>query len=139
MDIYRYGRKSAQLMLIGGLGVALTGAATPAAGTSPDIGPAVAPAAGTTSETARTGGSEADLAAFERIRREQEGAWARGDAAAYAAKYAPEADLINITGEHLHGRNLIATRMKNYLGTSSRRPASSSWRRRSASSRPSWR
>lgn len=59
----------------------------------------------------------ADLAAFAEIRRRQETAWAHGDAKGYASIYTPDADLVNILGEHLHSRQTITAKLQQYFNT----------------------
>ncbi|MET8155721.1 SgcJ/EcaC family oxidoreductase [Sphaerisporangium sp. NPDC005289] len=119
MGLHRHGRASLRLALAAALGFASTGAASPAITSSSGPaspsgavaaapGQAPAPAAAMPFHTA-------DLAAFARIRRAQEDAWARGDGRAYAAPYAPDADLINILGENLHGRQGIAVALQRYF------------------------
>ncbi|MDH2428257.1 SgcJ/EcaC family oxidoreductase [Sphaerisporangium sp. TRM90804] len=105
MGIHRHGRKSIGIALMSGLGIALTGAAvTPAT-------------SGATPAVTGAAHNESDLAAFTKMRQHQEAAWARGDGKAYASIYSPDADLVNILGEHLHGRATIATKLQQYFNT----------------------
>ncbi|GGK95678.1 hypothetical protein Sme01_31080 [Sphaerisporangium melleum] len=84
-------------MLVAGVGAALFCAVPPAVAVTPDAPP------------------DGDLAALGDIWRRQAAAWSKGDAAAYAAIYSPDADLVNIRGEHLHGRGAIASRIQHYF------------------------
>jgi uncharacterized protein (TIGR02246 family) len=111
MGNHRYRRSTIRLALISGIGVALTGAATPATAMTPVTGTA-APAASRVPEPGRT---DPDLAALRRIWERQAEAWARGDGNAYAMNYTPDADLVNIKGEHLHSRPVIATQIQRYF------------------------
>ncbi len=86
-------------------------ALTPAGGVT-GTGQATAPAGG---PEPRAGRSDPDLIAMGEIWKRQAAAWARGDANAYASMYTPDADLINIRGEHLHGRTVIAARIQHYF------------------------
>lgn len=65
--------------------------------------------------TERAAGS--DLAALQELRQRQEDAWARGDAAGYAAVYTPDADLITFNGDHLRTRAGIEEGMGYYFTT----------------------
>lgn len=58
-----------------------------------------------------------DLAALQRLRDLQEDAWARGDAAAYAAVYTGDADVVTFNGDHLQSRAGIETGMRHYFTT----------------------
>lgn len=60
-------------------------------------------------------GPRDDQAAFDRLRQQQEDAWARGDGAAWAATFTRDADVITFNGDHLHGRRHIAERMQHYF------------------------
>ncbi|MFC4533014.1 SgcJ/EcaC family oxidoreductase [Sphaerisporangium dianthi] len=100
MEIRRRRTMNSGLMLVGGAVMALSCALPPAAAAT-SHGP---------------GGSDPDLAVLSDIWRRQAEAWVRGDATAYAAVYTPDADLVNIKGEHLHGRAVIAARLKHYFG-----------------------
>ncbi|MFC4585814.1 SgcJ/EcaC family oxidoreductase [Sphaerisporangium corydalis] len=111
MGIHRNGRTAVHLALISGFGMALTGAAIPAAYSAP----VTTMAADNRPAIPASHQHDSDLAAFEKIRLQQESAWARGDGVAYAAIYSPEADLVNITGEHLHSRRTIATKLQEYF------------------------
>ncbi|GGL12656.1 hypothetical protein Sme01_69150 [Sphaerisporangium melleum] len=130
-----------RLALAAGLGTASIGAAAPAATASPadlmtrvavGASAVISPATPSSTDVAKasspvsadsvqaSAGTPADLTALARIRSRQESAWVRGDGRAYAAEYAPEADLVNILGEHLHGREGIATALQRYFRTSLR-------------------
>lgn len=111
MDIHRCKVRSIRLALIGGLGMALIGAATPREATTPAVD-AAAPAV---SGVPRKDQTDTDRAALRRIWEQQADAWARGDAGAYARSYTTDADLINIRGEHFHTRDSIATRIQYYF------------------------
>ncbi|WP_214416287.1 SgcJ/EcaC family oxidoreductase [Sphaerisporangium fuscum] len=80
----------------GGLGLALTGAAS-APMRSP--GPA----------------ADTDRAALAQLYQRQADAWAKGDAKTYAQTYTPDADFVNVTGEHMHTRAEIAERYEGFL------------------------
>lgn len=67
------------------------------------------------SPTPATHGS--DQAAFDQLRQKQEDAWAQGDAAAWAATFTPDADMVTFNGDHLHGRDHITSRMQHYFDT----------------------
>ncbi|MFC7383716.1 SgcJ/EcaC family oxidoreductase [Sphaerisporangium rhizosphaerae] len=97
MENRRRGNRASGLAAIGGAGLALLCALPPAAA-------AAAPR-----------GADPDAAALGDIWRRQAEAWGKGDAAAYAAMYTPDADLVNIKGEHLHGRSVIAARIGYYF------------------------
>ncbi|MGW4641289.1 SgcJ/EcaC family oxidoreductase [Sphaerisporangium sp. NPDC004334] len=97
MENRRRGKRASGLAAIGGAGLALLCALPPAAA-------AAAPR-----------GADPDAAALGDIWRRQAEAWGKGDAAAYAAMYTPDADLVNIKGEHLHGRSVIAARIGYYF------------------------
>jgi uncharacterized protein (TIGR02246 family) len=58
-----------------------------------------------------------DQAAFDQLRRQQEDAWARGDAAAWAATFTADGDLVTFNGDHLHGREHMTDRMQHYFDT----------------------
>ncbi|MEV7969391.1 SgcJ/EcaC family oxidoreductase [Sphaerisporangium sp. NPDC088356] len=111
MDIHRCKVRSIRLALLGGLAMALTGAAAP-----PDaVTPAADAAAPARSGIQGKDHTDTDLTALRRIWEQQADAWARGDAGAYARSYTTDADLINIRGEHLHSRDTIATRIQHYF------------------------
>jgi uncharacterized protein (TIGR02246 family) len=61
--------------------------------------------------------THSDLAAFGQLRLQQEDAWARGDAAAFAATFTRDGDMVTFNGDHLHGRDHITSRMQHYLDT----------------------
>ncbi|MGW4644767.1 SgcJ/EcaC family oxidoreductase [Sphaerisporangium sp. NPDC004334] len=127
MGLHRHGRASLRLALAAALGFASTGAASPATASPATTSPATTSSSGPASPSGAVAAAPvqapapavqfhtADLAAFARIRRAQEDAWARGDGRAYAAPYAPDADLINILGENLHGRQGIAVALQRYF------------------------
>jgi uncharacterized protein (TIGR02246 family) len=73
--------------------------------------------AGPANAGATGGGVSGDLAALRALRERQEAAWADGDAAAYAAVYTPDADLITFNGDHLRGRAGIEQGMGYYFET----------------------
>ena len=50
----------------------------------------------------------ADRAAIERIVGQLQDAWNAMDGTAFAAPFAVDADFVNIRGEHMRGRNVIA-------------------------------
>ncbi|MEO3811795.1 SgcJ/EcaC family oxidoreductase [Sphaerisporangium sp. B11E5] len=115
MGIRRHGRKAIFLMIAGGLGLAVHSTAA-----VPAVAAAITAKASTPDDDIRFAPlwyTPADLAAFARIRQQQESAWARGDAKGYAAIYTPDADLVNIMGEHLHSRQTIATKLQQYFNT----------------------
>ena len=56
-----------------------------------------------------------DQAAFDQLRRQQEDAWARGDAAAWAATFTADGDMVTFNGDHLHGRTHMTERMQHYF------------------------
>lgn len=58
-----------------------------------------------------------DQGAFDRLRHQQEEAWANGDAVAWAATFTPDGDVVTFNGDHLHGREHITARMRHYLDT----------------------
>ncbi|GAA3824536.1 hypothetical protein GCM10022226_51540 [Sphaerisporangium flaviroseum] len=91
--------------------MALIGAATPATSMTPVTGTA-APVGSPVPESGRT---DPDLTALRHIWERQAEAWARGDGNAYAMNYTPDADLVNIKGEHLHSRPVIATQIQRYF------------------------
>jgi uncharacterized protein (TIGR02246 family) len=64
-----------------------------------------------TPDHSRTG----DQAAFNRLRSQQDDAWARGDGAAWAATFTQDGDMVTFNGDHLHGRDQITTRMQHYF------------------------
>ncbi len=97
---------------MGGLGIALSGAATPTAAGTP-AGETVATAA--RSPMARTSQTNPDLAALARLYQRQAETWARGDGKAYATTYTPDADFVNVTGEHMRGRHEIGVKYQRYL------------------------
>ncbi|MFC4530510.1 SgcJ/EcaC family oxidoreductase [Sphaerisporangium dianthi] len=116
MGIHRHGRTTIRLALAAGLGIASIGAA-PASGATTASGSASA--AGTRAPVFAAGRAHAaDLAVFTRMRREQARAWERGDSRAYAAAYAPDGDLVNILGEHMHGRQGIAKAIQRHFDRS---------------------
>lgn len=59
----------------------------------------------------------ADQAAFNRLRAQQEDAWAHGDGAAWAATFTQDGDMVTFNGDHLHGHEQITTRMQHYFDT----------------------
>lgn len=78
----------------------------------------VAAAGALTSTTAEAAAPPpSDQAAFDRIRHQQEDAWARGDAAAFAATFTPDGDMVTFNGDHLAGRDHITSRMQHYFDT----------------------
>ncbi|RCG27297.1 SgcJ/EcaC family oxidoreductase [Sphaerisporangium album] len=107
MDIRRYTRRTVHLAVVGGLGAALLTGPRPVGATSAD-NPAAA------SRTPATA-ADSDLVALRRIWERQAEAWARGDGAAYARIYTADADLVNIKGEHLRNRPVIAARLQFYF------------------------
>lgn len=58
-----------------------------------------------------------DQAAFNKLLRSQETAWATGDGEAWAATFTPDGDMVTFNGDHLHGRDHIKTRIQHYLDT----------------------
>lgn len=60
-------------------------------------------------------GHRGDQVAFDRLRQAQEDAWARGDAAAWAATFTPDGDVVTFSGDHMHGREHITTDMQHYF------------------------
>jgi uncharacterized protein (TIGR02246 family) len=73
------------------------------------------PTAAAATETQTAAGSEAamsdhrrDLAAFERILKRQEAAWAAEDGTAFAATFTEDGDVVTFNGDHLAGRLGIA-------------------------------
>lgn len=56
-----------------------------------------------------------DQAAFDQLRHQQEDAWARADAAAFAATFTGDGDMVTFNGDHLHGREHITNRMQHYF------------------------
>src|SRR5687767_12420011 len=66
-----------------------------------------------TPEPASTQGG--DQAAFDRLLRQQEDAWARGDATAWAATFTPDGDMVTFNGDHLRGRQHMTTRLQHYF------------------------
>ncbi|MEU9885122.1 SgcJ/EcaC family oxidoreductase [Sphaerisporangium sp. NPDC051011] len=108
MDIRRYTRRTIRLAVVGGLGAALMTGPRPVGASTPSD---------TTTAAARTPATAADsdLAALRHIWERQAEAWARGDALAYSSIYTPDADLVNIKGEHLHNRHVIAARIQHYF------------------------
>jgi uncharacterized protein (TIGR02246 family) len=111
MGIHRHRRGTIRLALISGLGMALISAVTPA------LAPAADAAAPLGSRMAAAYRTDPELVAVSRIWEQMARAWARGDGNAYAANYTPDADLINIKGEHIHTRNAIAARIQHYFDT----------------------
>lgn len=93
-------RRAVLSVLVAAAGVA---AATPAVSATPNPRPAA--------ET-RHGG---DQAAFDRLKRLQEDAWAGGDATAWAATFTSDGDMVTFNGDHLRGRDHITTRMQHYF------------------------
>ena len=65
-------------------------------------------------EPAQHGG---DQAAFDRLRDQQEQAWADGNGAAWAATFTRDGDMVTFNGDHQRGREQIATRMQHYFDT----------------------
>lgn len=49
-----------------------------------------------------------DRAALEAIVRRLEAAWNAGDGPAFAAPFAEDADFVNVRGEHMKGKSIIA-------------------------------
>ncbi|GAA1276329.1 hypothetical protein GCM10009677_32510 [Sphaerisporangium rubeum] len=145
MGIRRHGRKAILLVIAGGLGLTAPGTtaalattapfttalatAAPASTTPLAAAPAFTAVLTTAPLTASATAPDddirfapvwytpADLAAFAEIRRRQETAWAHGDAKGYASIYTPDADLVNILGEHLHSRQTITTKLQQYFNT----------------------
>jgi uncharacterized protein (TIGR02246 family) len=109
MGIHRYGRKTIRLAVMGGLGMALS-AATPAAMTP------IRDALPMLSHSAPAGRDDSDMAALARLYQQQAEAWARGDGKAYGATYTPNADFVNVTGEHIRTGHEIGVRYQRYLG-----------------------
>jgi uncharacterized protein (TIGR02246 family) len=58
---------------------------------------------------------ERDLAAFDRIMEQQNEAWFREDAEAFAATFTADADLVTFNGDHLRARQGIADGMRYYV------------------------
>jgi uncharacterized protein (TIGR02246 family) len=58
-----------------------------------------------------------DQAAFDRLRGQQEDAWAAGNGVAWAATFTRDGDMVTFNGDHLHGREQITTRMQHYFDT----------------------
>jgi uncharacterized protein (TIGR02246 family) len=52
---------------------------------------------------------------FDRLRQRQADAWARQDGAAFAATFAPNADMVTFNGDHLRTRRGIAVGMQYYF------------------------
>ncbi|MFC6079935.1 SgcJ/EcaC family oxidoreductase [Sphaerisporangium aureirubrum] len=126
MGIRRHGRNAISLVIAGGLGLAVPGTGGLAVPGSEGLAvPGTAAAASITTSTPHDDvhfaspawHNPTDLVAFARIRQQQETAWARGDAKGYAAIYTPDADLVNILGEHLHSRQTITTKLQQYFNT----------------------
>ncbi|MEU8271408.1 SgcJ/EcaC family oxidoreductase [Sphaerisporangium sp. NPDC049002] len=113
MGIHRYARRTIHLALAGGLGMALTAAATPTQAVTP-VSRALSAQAG--SEVSGTGPYDTELAALARLWQRQADAWAHGNGMAYAATYTTDADFVNVTGDHLRTRNEIGTKFQRYLG-----------------------
>ncbi|WP_344945271.1 SgcJ/EcaC family oxidoreductase [Sphaerisporangium flaviroseum] len=112
MGIHRFARGAACLAVMGGLGMALGGAAMPAAGVAPTGGALSAPSG---SRSAGTDRADTDLAALAQLWNRQADAWAKGDGNAYGATYTKDADFVNVTGEHLRGGPEIAVAFQGYL------------------------
>ncbi|GII85756.1 hypothetical protein Ssi03_37460 [Sphaerisporangium siamense] len=108
MDIRRHTRRTVRLALIGGLGATLVTSAPPTAAVTPD-------ATGPAASHLPSAPQDPDQLALRRVWERQAEAWARGDAVAYARVYTPDADLVNIKGEHLHDRRIIAARLQHYF------------------------
>ncbi|MEV6984406.1 SgcJ/EcaC family oxidoreductase [Sphaerisporangium sp. NPDC051017] len=110
MGIHTYARGPIRLVLMGGLGLALTGAVTPAQAATGDgrAAPALSPM--------MPGTTDPDLTALAQLWHRQAEAWARGDGHAYGATYTPDADFVNVTGEHIHTGREIGVRFQRYLG-----------------------
>ncbi|HEX6356558.1 SgcJ/EcaC family oxidoreductase [Actinophytocola sp.] len=70
-----------------------------------------------TAAVAATPEPASDQAAFDRLRGQQEDAWQRGDAAAWAATFTRDGDMVTFNGDHLSGRQHITTRMQHYFDT----------------------
>src|ERR1041384_8201747 len=66
---------------------------------------------------AQTADSKGDLAAFERIRQQQEDGWFEEDGAKFAATFTENADLVTFNGDHLTTRQGIAAGMQYYFDT----------------------
>jgi uncharacterized protein (TIGR02246 family) len=111
MGNHRYRRSTIRLALISGLGMALISAATPTAALTPAADTAVPVG----SQMPGAGHTDPDLVALRHIWERQAEAWARGDGNAYAMNYTPDADLVNIKGEHLHTRPVIASQIQRYF------------------------
>lgn len=56
-----------------------------------------------------------DQAAFDQLRHQQEQAWSKGDAAAWAATFTRDGDMVTFNGDHLSGRDHITSRMQHYF------------------------
>jgi uncharacterized protein (TIGR02246 family) len=113
MGIHRYARGATRLAVMGGLGMALSGAAMPTAAVAPIGGALSAPSHSWSAGADRT---DPDLAALDRLWHKQADAWAKGDGIAYGATYTRDADFVNVTGEHLRGSREIGTAFQGYLG-----------------------
>lgn len=100
-------------MAVAGVGVALAGSSASAAPII-DVSSVVA-ADGSAEGSGPSVSSTEDRSAIRQLRLRQEDAWARGDGDAYASIYEQDADLINFFGEHLHGKETIATTMQGYF------------------------
>lgn len=97
---------------VAGVGVALAGSGASAA---PIVDVSAVVAADGNTWSGPSFPSREDRAAIRKLRLQQEDAWARGDGKAYASIYEKDADLINFFGEHLHGRETIASTMQGYF------------------------
>jgi uncharacterized protein (TIGR02246 family) len=62
-------------------------------------------------------GRHGDLAQLQDLRQRQDAAWAAGDAAAYAALYTTDGDVVTFNGDHLRGRAGIESGMRYYFAT----------------------
>jgi uncharacterized protein (TIGR02246 family) len=64
---------------------------------------------------AQTVDSKGDLAAFERILKQQHDAWFEEDGAKFAATFTKDGDMVTFNGDHLSTREGIAERMQYYF------------------------
>ncbi|MFC6020035.1 SgcJ/EcaC family oxidoreductase [Plantactinospora solaniradicis] len=74
--------------------------------------PTSAAATETVAGTEAADGRQRDRAAFERILRQQEDAWAAEDGTAFAATFTEDADLVTFNGDYLVTRQGIAVGMQ---------------------------
>jgi uncharacterized protein (TIGR02246 family) len=61
------------------------------------------------------GPPQEDLAALRELRDRQDAAWASGNGAAYAAIFTADGDMVTFNGDHMSGREQIASRMQYYF------------------------